>query len=260
MKLGAQFYSIRTETQTVEGLEKSFAKIKDIGYENVQLSAIGPISAEDILRIKDKYELPIVCTHSPYDRIVNDTDALIREHKLYGADTIGLGSLPWNLKDDFGAMCDSARALVEPAKRIRDAGLRFAYHNHSYEFEKHGDTDIWSVLREELPEMDYILDVFWVKFAGLDPVEMIRELGRERLVNIHFKDMKEAPLQWGGDMAVGAKLICPCGEGIIDFRSIIKVCDELSIPNALVEQDNAPELGDVFEQMRTSYNNLKPLF
>ena len=260
MKLGAQFYSIRTETQTVEGLDNSFAKIKEIGYDNVQLSAIGPIAAEDIRRIVDKYELPVVCTHSPYDRIVSDTDALIREHKLYGAETIGLGSLPWNLRDDFAAMCASARALCDPMKKIRDAGLRFAYHNHSFEFIKYGETDIWSMLNEELPEMDYILDVFWLKFAGLDPIEVIRSLGRERLVNVHFKDMRELPAAFGGDMAIGAQLICPCGEGIMDFKSIIRVCDELSIPNALVEQDNAPELGDVFEQMRTSYNNLKPLF
>ena len=260
MKLGAQFYSIRTETQTAQGLENSFAKIKEIGYENVQLSAIGPIAAEDIQRISNQYELPIVCTHSPYDRILNDTDALIREHKLYGAETIGLGSLPWSMKDDFEAMRGAARALKGPIAKIRDAGLRFAYHNHSFEFIKYGESDIWSLLLEELDEMDYILDVFWLNFAGLDPLKVIRSLGRERLVNIHFKDMKRLPDVYGGDMAEGAKLICPCGEGVTDFKPIIRLCDELSIPNALVEQDNAPELGDVFEQMRTSYNNLKPLF
>ena len=54
--------------------------------------------------------------------------------------------------------------------------------------------------------------------------------------------------------------ICPCGVGVIDFAPVVKLCDEIGIPNALVEQDNAPSLGDSYEQMKISYNNLKDLF
>lgn len=259
MKLGAQFYTIRTETQTVEGLDRSFAKIKEIGYETVQLSAIGPIGADDILRIRDRYEMPIVCTHVPFDRIVNDTDALIREHKLYGCETIGLGAMPFDAWYDYDRAVAFASSLREPIAKIRDAGLRFAYHNHSFEFVDYGGKCSWDVLRSELPDMDYILDVFWLTYAGVDPIKTIREIGAEHIRNIHYKDMKSAPAVFGGDMAEGAKLICPCGEGIIDFSAITKVCDELGIPNALVEQDNAPELGDVFAQMKTSYDHLRPI-
>ena len=54
--------------------------------------------------------------------------------------------------------------------------------------------------------------------------------------------------------------ICPCGEGVIDFAPVVKLCDELGIVNALVEQDNAPDSGDSIGQMKTSYDNLKVLF
>ena len=40
MKLGAQFYSIRTKTQTPEDLKASFKAMKDVGYEISQMSAI----------------------------------------------------------------------------------------------------------------------------------------------------------------------------------------------------------------------------
>ena len=80
MKLGAQLFSVRTFTQTAEELRATFHKIKEIGYENVQLSGAGPIAAETVREISLETGLPIVCTHSPFDRIVNDTDALIADH------------------------------------------------------------------------------------------------------------------------------------------------------------------------------------
>lgn len=40
MKLGAQFYSIRTKTTTPEDLKASFKAMKEVGYENAQMSAI----------------------------------------------------------------------------------------------------------------------------------------------------------------------------------------------------------------------------
>ena len=38
MKLGAQLFSVRSFLKTEEDLKETFAKIKSIGYENVQLS------------------------------------------------------------------------------------------------------------------------------------------------------------------------------------------------------------------------------
>ena len=46
MKLGAQFYSIRTECQTHEDLYNSMNKIKNIGYEIIQISGVCDIEAE----------------------------------------------------------------------------------------------------------------------------------------------------------------------------------------------------------------------
>jgi sugar phosphate isomerase/epimerase len=98
--------------------------------------------------------------------------------------------------------------------------------------------------------MNFILDTYWFKYAGRSYLDYIKMLGNARLTNVHFKDMLNDP----------QGPICPCGNGTIDFAPVVKLCDELGIPNALVEQDNAPELGDEYEQMATSFNNLKHLF
>ncbi len=250
MKLGAQFFTLRERNKTPEGLYNSFKMVKEIGYQVVQMSAICQIEAERLKSFSEEFDLPITCTHSPLDRILNDTDALVKEHVTYGCPVIGLGMMP---KEYHGSI-EGARKFIdlirEPIKRIEDAGLRFAYHNHEFEFVDLGGVCSYDLLMEELPTMNFILDTYWFKHAGRSYLDYIKLMGNERLTNVHFKDMKTEPQ---GE-------ICPCGEGTIDFAPVVKLCDDLKIPYALVEQDNAPKLGDEFEQLATSYNNLKHLF
>lgn len=250
MKLGAQFYSIRDNTQTPENLRNAFKAMKDIGYEIAQMSAICPIEPEILKGYSEEFALPIVCTHSPFDRIVNDTDALIREHKIYNCPTIGLGSMPREYIENADTLRTFIETVKEPIKKIRDAGLRFAYHNHAFEFEKFDGKLIFDILIDELPCLDFIIDTYWVKYAGYDYIEYIKRIGADRVRNVHLKDMLTAPK---GE-------ICHCGRGVIDFAPVVALCNSLGIENALVEQDNAPDTGNSFEQMKHSFENLKKLF
>lgn len=248
MKLGAQFYSIRDNTQTPEELYSAFRHIKQIGYEIVQMSAICEIPPELLRSYSEELSLPITCTHSPFDRIINDTDRLIEEHKIYGCPTIGLGYMPPEYHGD--GIYGFIEAIKEPLKKIKAAGLNFAYHNHAFEFEKVNGKTLYDILIDEVPDLDFIIDTYWVKYAGYDVIDYIKKIGPNRIKNVHLKDMISEPQ---GD-------ICPCGAGVIDFESIVKLCDEMGIVNALVEQDNAPDTGDSIAQMKISYDNLKHLF
>ena len=249
MKLGAQFYSIRDVCKTPEELRQSFRRIKEIGYDSVQISGVGEsVTAKDIAACVAEFDLPAASTHSPFERIVHDTDALIAEHKLFGASEIGIGGLgrPKDLETARAQLTE----LRFAAQKIRAAGLTFAFHNHSYEFaDLGGGVSMFTIMAEECPEINFIFDVYWAVYAGQDPVAFIRRFGN-RMTNIHFKDMKTAP----------QGPICPCGEGIIDFVPIYDACREVGIQNVFVEQDNAPDFGDSIGQMAVSYKNLAPLF
>ena len=251
MKLGAQFYTLRERNKTPEGLRESFRAMHEIGYEVAQMSAICPIEAERLRDFSAEFDLPITCTHSPFDRIIGDTDALIREHRIYGCEVIGLGAMPAEYRGSADGVRAFIKAIEEPIAKIGAAGLRFAYHNHAFEFDDLGGVCAYDMLIGQSPALNFILDTYWVHFAGADNESYIRLLGKaDRLTNIHFKDMKSEPK--------GA--ICPCGEGVLDFARLAQVCRESDVQYALVEQDNAPDLGDEYEQMQTSYRHLKPLF
>ena len=250
MKLGAQFYSIRTKTTTPEDLKASFKAMKEVGYDNAQMSAICKMDPYVLKSYVDEYDLPIVCTHSPFDRIVNDTDELIKEHKIYGCPVIGLGAMGGEYRGSLENLKKFLEVMEAPIKKIRDAGLYFSYHNHAFEFEITDGVLPYDYMIENCPEMTFILDTYWVKYGGYDYLEYIKKLGSERITNVHFKDMKE---ETKGP-------ICACGEGVINFKPVIELCDSIGIESALVEQDNAPDFGNPWDQMALSFKNIKPLF
>lgn len=250
MKLGAQFYSIRDKAKTPEGIRNSFKAMKDIGYEITQMSGIGEIAPEELRDISLEYNLPITCTHINPAYLRENTEKYINEHKIYGCPVIGIGGMPTEYRGTLEGTRAFIKEFSEIAKKINDAGLAFAYHNHAFEFEDLGGVIAYDVLIEEFENLTFILDTYWVKYGGYDYLDYIKSLGNKRIQNVHFKDMKTEPK---GE-------ICPCGVGVIDFAPVVKLCNELSIPNALVEQDNAPTLGDSFEQMGISYANLAHLF
>lgn len=250
MKLGAQFYSIRNECQTPEALYNAMRKIKEIGYEIIQISGVCDIEAERLKSYIDEFSLPVTCTHKAYDMIINDTENLIKYHKIIDCPVIGLGSMPKEMRPSMDGVRTFIESLREPIKKIKDAGLNFAYHNHAFEFELIDGVRIYDLLIEELPDMNFIHDVYWTKFAGEDCLKYIELFGKtNRMTNVHFKDMKTEPK---GDF-------CPCGEGVTDFLPIAKLCKKYGIENILVEQDNAPMLGDVFVQMKSSFDHLNPI-
>ena len=250
MKLGAQFYSIRDRVQTPEGIREAFAAMKEYGYSVTQMSGIGPIEAEMLKSYVDEFDLPIVCTHINPDFLLEDTEKYIKEHKIYGCPVIGIGSMPQKYRDSIEGVRAFIKDFSETEKKIRDAGLKFAYHNHAFEFDDLGGVMGYDILIEEFHNLNFILDTYWVKFGGQSYLDYIKRIGVERMSNVHFKDMKEEP---NGP-------ICPCGVGVIDFAPVVELCNTLGISNALVEQDNAPDTGDSFGQMKISCDNLKKYF
>ena len=95
MKTGAQLYTIKSYTQNAKDFACSMIKIAEMGYKTVQISAVGKdLKPEQIREICDANGLEIALTHSDPNRILYDTEALIKEHDIMGCRYIGLGMMP----------------------------------------------------------------------------------------------------------------------------------------------------------------------
>lgn len=255
MIIGAQLYTVRNQCDTLENLENTLKAVADIGYKAVQLSGICAYEADWMKKTLDKYGLVAPITHTPYRRIVDDTEKVIADHKAMGAEYVGLGSLPnlWQSHADPGTVDRHFDELAPAIEKIHDAGLMFSYHNHSVEFAK---DETGRVLLDRIADkapadrLALTLDCYWVTAGGGDPAWWLRHL-TGRIPCIHFKDM----VFNGEDMAVR---MAPVGEGNLNYPEIIRAAEEAGVRYAFVEQDECYEL-DPIEALRVSYDRLRGL-
>lgn len=250
MTLGAQLFTLRAFTQTEQDLDFSLAKVREMGYSTVQISAIGPIPAQRVRELCDKHGLEIVVTHTDPNRILNDTEAVIQEHEAMGCRYIGIGIMPEKYRspewlDHF------AQDYREPAKKIAAAGKQLLYHNHNFEFQRMGGRLVMDILAESFApeELGFILDTYWVHLGGGEVCQWLEKLSG-RVPCLHLKDLAVAG--WEPVMA-------HVGGGNLDFGRILATAQQCGVEHLLVEQDTCREAG-AFECLRMSYEETVKLY
>lgn len=252
---GAQMYSVRTLTQTQEGLDATLKALKEMGYTSVQLSgqnpALDPSAVRDAL---DKYGLICPATHTSFTEYEENLDALIARHQKWGCAHPGVGAMPFHFAESEAGYREFARRANAVGKKLKDAGMNLIYHNHAFEFTRFGSTTGIEILMNEFTDVQMELDVYWVQSGGGDPIEWIHKVAG-RMDVVHFKEMVgRLPNEKNRSMTEMA----PVGEGNFDWKKIMQACDDTGVQYAFIEQDNAVET-DPLLCMRKSIDNLTAL-
>jgi sugar phosphate isomerase/epimerase len=151
----------------------------------------------------------------------------------------------------------AARQFNEWARQVRDSGMRFAFHNHDYEFRSFDGTTGFDILLNETDPnlVFYEMDCYWITQAGLDPVEMLKRLGR-RVRMLHIKDRKPG-FPPSNDMNPTSAHFTEVGSGSIDWPSILALAKKLEVEHYFIEQDHVD--GPPIDSLRTSYNYLRKI-
>ena len=248
--LGPQLYTVREFTQTEAGIEETFRKCRDASYETVQLSGNVHIPADNMKALMERYGIDVCCTHTPFDRLVNDLDEVIREHQFLGIPIIGLGSAPRNYTENSASLMDFIGILNGIAHKIKEAGLQFAYHNHSTEFQKFDGVLMFDRLLAETDpdEVHFIPDTFWLQMGGVNPADYLRNKLKGRVEVCHFKDLA---------VEEHKPVFAEVGEGNLDLLECFKACMEIGVRSIVIEQDICPR--DPFDCLAHSYENLMKL-
>lgn len=240
--LGAQMYTVRQFTQTEAEYYQSLKKVKASGYKAVQLSGAGPIPAETVRHMLDDLELTAAATHVSFDRMQNETDAVIKEHDILGVHYVGTGSMPVRYAESGEGFHQFAKDASEVAARFKAAGQQFIYHNHQFEFRKFdGRLGMEILLDETSPDFQFEIDTYWVQTGGGDVMDWIRRV-KGRMDVVHFKDMTIGPDR--------KQLMAEIGEGNLNWAAIIRACREIGVKWYLVEQDVCQR--DPFESLEIS--------
>lgn len=251
IKVGVQLFTLRDHIQNYEDTDKTFAYLKnELGVDVVQISAIGNFPAEQHAELVKKYGFDVCVTHKPWDRMVNDLDALIDEHIALGCDQIGLGCMPDEFRTDLAAVRRFVSMANEIGRKMKARGLTFGYHNHALEFARLEDgRTIMDVLIEETdPEVFFFIpDTYWIHMGGENEAEYLKKL-KGRVKVCHFKD-------WQVKLGENVGSITELGCGMLDFDACYKACEEIGASYIVYEQDiNFRECP--YESTAVSYKNL----
>lgn len=255
-KSAVQCYTLRDFMKTKEEFIESMKKCSEIGYEAVQLSAVGAmngdepeVDAAEARKILDDLGLKVIATHRDWDDLVNNTEAEIEFHQTLGCSYTAIGGIPQPYRgegaDGYSRFAKDSQGTIA---KLKEASITWGYHNHSFEFERYADgpkTHYDILIEEGGPDFTLEVDTYWVVHAGADPIAIF-ERCPGRVPVIHVKD-KEVDGNEG--------LMAPIGEGNLNWDGIIAACEKAGTEWYAVEQDTCRR--DPFDCLRSSFEFLK---
>ncbi|HET8910207.1 MAG TPA: sugar phosphate isomerase/epimerase [Ktedonobacteraceae bacterium] len=189
LKVALQLYTMRNET--ARDFSGTIRRVAELGYPGVEFAGYGGLSSQELVALLAETGLQPVSTHVGLDALQDDKlDDSIRYCKEIGCSFLVLPFLMPELRTPEAFQTLAPRLNVI-GQRCREQGITFAYHNHDFEFERIGDVYLMDhLLQATDPDLVKLeVDVYWVAYAGLDPVSYLQKLG-ERVVLLHLKDME----------------------------------------------------------------------
>ena len=152
---------------------------------------------------------------------------------------------------------DGIRPMIPAIREVSDAlaevGITLLLHNHEVECMPEEDTTVLDYVLEQCPNLGLELDVGWAKFAGVDPVALMKKYG-SRIPLLHFKDVRADACAENRDSCFTA-----VGEGSIPLKEILAAapCCALIEDCLIIDQDDSPtdilvDIGKGAENIRSA--------
>lgn len=245
-RIGVQLYTVRSRMQ--DDVAQTLAAVAEIGYQEVETAGIYGLTPEQFRAELDRVGLVSPAGHYGLDALRRDLNETLATVETLGQQWVIVPSLGGSDRTAEGY-----RRIGDEFNRYAAAalerGLRFAYHNHDFEFEPLGGGEIGYdlLLAGTDPALvDMELDLFWAIKGGHDPIDLFeRHPGRFPLC--HVKDMADVQ---------GEQRMVDVGEGEVDFAAIFAHANVAGLEHYIVEHDNP---GDPLASIQSSYEYLRDM-
>jgi sugar phosphate isomerase/epimerase len=220
-KIGLQLYSLNKDLKNYP--KETIKKINFIGFAGLETPyTLNGMSVDDYGKIIKKSGLEIIAMHTELP-----LDKLTKENVLKRAKTFKCKRIIWHGLPE-STLYKSEEGVVQLANKYnmansfaKENGLSFGIHNHWWEFEKlsNGKTP-FDVLLDLLDnDIFFELDVYWIKVAGQDPVDIIKRLGKRASI----LQVKDGPGEWSPLLDEPyAYPVLAIGTGKMDYPAIFE--------------------------------------
>ncbi|HIU47674.1 MAG TPA: sugar phosphate isomerase/epimerase [Candidatus Fimadaptatus faecigallinarum] len=280
IKVGVQAMMLKGKFGEL-GAYETLKRVGELGYRCVEISQI-PMTAENVAAMKraqDDFGVKIASLSAgvapngpmPQETLATHFDKIVADCRALDCQFIRIGMLPFDCMASFDAAMHFCRMAEVAARKLADKGIKLYYHNHHVEFHKFDGKTLLDIIRENVPDMGFELDVHWIHRGGYDPVKVLADYaGKVDLV--HLKDYRIGQISPDvftaapkGDMKArmegfqrafaGVVQFAEIGEGSLDMPAIIEQSLKSGAKYFFIEQDDLYGR-DVFDCLKTSYDNI----
>lgn len=251
--IGIQLYSLRDIIgKDVKGVIEKVAKA---GFKEVETYGYAPngsfwgLTPKDFKALLDSNGLTSPSGHFGFDNYItsgnlDDIKSYIDASNVLGSKYVVAPYLGDTLRDNYKLV---AERLNKAGELCIQSGLNVGYHNHGFEFDKHGNTTGMEILLKETdPNLVYFeLDLYWTAFANHNPIDLFKKYpGRFKMW--HVKDMDKTKKEWNTEV----------GNGSIDFKSIFAKASLSGVKHIYLEQETNYK-PDHISSIKTSIDYIK---
>ena len=261
--IGIQIYSVKDILeQDVRGVLQQLA---DMGYKEIE-SYPGSqghyygMEPEEFSKMLSDLGMTLVSIHfgsGAYDHkadtwhhatMLSRFDELVENAAKTGQQYLTCSWMDESLRKTPEDLKKTAELFNQVGETCKQAGMTFAYHNHSFEFDKVGDHILYDYMLENTdPDLvKYEMDIYWLVAAGKDPLTYFEQYPN-RFPLGHVKDMDKQDSQKNSVI----------GKGAIDYPTLLKAGREAGMKHFLVEQETFVQPS--IEAMKENYDYLSGL-
>ena len=243
--IGLQLFSIRNQCKA--DLARALARVREIGFEGVELAGKYGHTAQEFRQFLDEQGLTCCGAHVSLSQLqAPQYQATIGFLHGIGAKKAVVPGLPANYTKDLTAWRGAGTLFVELSDQLRKEGLELGYHNHAIEFKAVDAQRPLDVFLRAAPGIFFELDLGGAGYGGANPVEVL-ETYRRRTRMIHVKDY------------TAAKPDVMLGTGSMDWAGLVRDAQSSAIEWYVIEHDSTsgPDLSDIAQSYERFASILK---
>jgi sugar phosphate isomerase/epimerase len=247
--VGLQLWSLREYLP--KDLKGTLAKVRALGFREVEGAGLWKHTVADLRAALDAAGLRCQSTHLPFERLRDAAPAALAEAKALGATWAVCPWIPHKGEFTRETALTTAEAFNRFGRAAEEAGLRFAYHCHGYEFVPAPEGTLFDVLAgaTDPARVAFQVDVFHTFHGGGDPASVITRY-KGRVPSLHLKDLKKGVAIKAGTAIAPPEEDVPVGSGQVDMAAVLKAARDAGTSLYYIEDESRDPLASIPQSLK----------
>lgn len=226
------------------GVEEGLIKLKNMGIRHIEGAGARGMARAEYKKLLDKHGFDVVASGGATFEKLDNADSvakIIENLKFFEVEYAICYWIPHNGDDfTFADMEKAVKVFNKAGKQFAEAGIKFVYHPHGYEFRAYpGTGTMFDYLLEKTDPryVNFQMDVFWIRNPGQNPAAILRKYpGRFPLT--HLKDRMHGSVDnQNGRQDKQRNVVL--GQGDVNIAEVMKAAKESGVLYHIIEDESS---------------------